>query len=162
MTRGRFRRDFYYRLHVFPISVPPLRDRPGDIPILTDHFVDLLSRRHGRTMPEVPPSLIAEFGAYDWPGNVRELEHVIERAIISSEDGVLRLTEPLRPELPPSVEAPSSALLSDIERLHIIRVLGGKSWRIEGRAGAAAALGLKPSTLRSRMHRLGIQRLAMT
>ena len=157
---GRFRRDLYFRLSVFPITVPPLRDRLVDIPRLAEHLVTQLATKNGKEITEVPPSLLEELQAYDWPGNVRELENVLERAVITATDGLLRLAEPLhRPEVP-SYERPASDALADVERAHIFRILCAKRWRIEGDGGAAATLGLKPSTLRSRMRKLRIARPA--
>jgi formate hydrogenlyase transcriptional activator len=156
---GRFRRDLYYRLSVFPITMPPLRERHGDIPILVDYLVTRLAERHQRRIDVVPPSVMDQLCSYEWPGNVRELENVLERAVITAADGTLRLCDPL---CAPAVETmgaePMSTMLVDVERAHILRILESRAWRIEGRRGAAAALGLKPSTLRSRMRKLGIHR----
>jgi transcriptional regulator with GAF, ATPase, and Fis domain len=159
VREGRFRQDLFYRLNVFPISSPPLRERREDIPNLVEHFVVGLGRRHGRAPLTVPPDVMAELVAHDWPGNVRELEHVIERAIILCNGHVLRLDGPLTP-IPTLAEARAAAPLLDIEREHIARVLEATKWRIEGQRGAAAALGLRPSTLRSRMQKLNICRPA--
>jgi transcriptional regulator with GAF, ATPase, and Fis domain len=156
VRRGRFRSDLYYRLNVVPITLPPLRDRLGDVLRLTWHLIHRMGRKYGRTISDIPISVMSELEAYDWPGNVRELENVLERAVIASEHGVLTLAEPLRPvELAP---ISSSLMLTDVERAHVLRVLGLRAWRIEGKRGAAYALGLKPSTLRSRMRKLGIHR----
>jgi transcriptional regulator with GAF, ATPase, and Fis domain len=154
---GRFRRDLYFRLSVFPITVPPLRDRRVDIPRLTEHLVTQLAAKNGKRISVVPPSLIEELQAYDWPGNVRELENVLERAVITATDGLLQLTEPLQRADAP-FERPASDALVDVERAHIFRILSVKRWRIEGQDGAAETLGLKPSTLRSRMRKLRIAR----
>jgi transcriptional regulator with GAF, ATPase, and Fis domain len=155
---GRFRRDFYYRLSVFPITMPPLRERQHDIPALARHLVARLAQKHHKLIDAIPPSMLENLGAYDWPGNVRELENVLERAIITTPDTTLRLLEPLTAEMldvgPP---APTTVLV-DVERAHILRVLHSIGWRIEGARGAAALLGLKPSTLRSRMRKLGVRR----
>jgi transcriptional regulator with GAF, ATPase, and Fis domain len=155
---GRFRQDLFYRLNVFPISSPPLRSRMSDVPMLTNHFVAEFSRRYGKCIHTIPPSVLEQLQAYDWPGNIRELEHVIERAVITSTDGILYLIEPL---ISTNVGAPapaSATRLVDLERLHIERILGNTAWRIEGPSGAATKLGLHPSTLRSRMIKLGIRR----
>jgi transcriptional regulator with GAF, ATPase, and Fis domain len=165
VRQGRFRQDLFYRLNVFPISLPPLRERVGDIQMLTAHFVAQLSKRHGKPIHTIPPAVALELESHDWPGNVRELEHVIERAIITSTDGTLRLAEPLihagveRAAVEGAAEV-SATRLTDVERQHIQRILTGTAWRIEGREGAASALGLHPSTLRSRMLKLGIRRPA--
>jgi formate hydrogenlyase transcriptional activator len=152
---GRFRADLYHRLNVFPITLPPLRERIEDVLPLARHFLGRLAARHGKSVTGVPADVSRELEAYSWPGNVRELENVIERAVITHERGPLRLAEPLT-----GCEdgAPTSTLLSDVERQHIVRMLTARRWCVEGRFGAAAALGLKASTLRSRMRKLGISR----
>jgi formate hydrogenlyase transcriptional activator len=156
---GRFRADLYHRLNVFPISLPPLRDRPEDVIPLARHFVDRLSVRYGKRILGIPVDVSRELESYCWPGNVRELENVVERAVIVSDHGVLQLAEPLRSLDGATVgDGSSSTLLEDVERHHIIRVLTAKRWCIEGRFGAATALGLKASTLRSRMRKLAICR----
>ena len=155
---GRFRRDLYYRLSVFPITMPPLRERQGDIAALTHHLVDRLGKRHRKRIETVPRQVLEHLASYDWPGNVRELENVLERAIITTPDTTLRLLEPLSAETLEVVPAAPTTVLVDVERAHIVRVLHANAWRIEGAKGAAAALGLKPSTLRSRMRKLGVCR----
>jgi formate hydrogenlyase transcriptional activator len=157
---GRFRRDLYYRLSVFPITMPPLRDRHGDVPVLVERLVVRLAERHQRAIDVIPPAVLDQLDAYDWPGNVRELENVLERAVITAADRTLRLAEPLSPQMADAAPAVSHIALADVERAHIIRILQARGWRIEGARGAAAALGLKPSTLRSRMRKLGIHRAA--
>jgi formate hydrogenlyase transcriptional activator len=155
---GRFRRDLYYRLNVFPITMPPLRERRSDIPALTTHLVTRLAQKHQRRIDSIPRQVFDALLGYDWPGNVRELENVLERAIIMTPDSTLRLLEPLTSEALDAVPAAPTSLLADVERAHILRVLHARAWRIEGAHGAAAALGLKPSTLRSRMRKLGVRR----
>ena len=163
-STGRFRRDLYYRLAVFPITLPPLRERKSDIAALVRHLVDRLARKHGHGITLIPPPVLNTLLAYDWPGNVRELENVLERAIITTPGSTLRLLDPLACELiapsSPVVVTPGSPVteMIDVERAHILRTLQSTNWRIEGRRGAALALGLNASTLRSRMHRLGILR----
>jgi transcriptional regulator with GAF, ATPase, and Fis domain len=157
---GRFRSDLYFRLSVFPITVPPLRDRRVDIPRLAEYLIAQLAAKNGKRIAGMPPALLDELQAYDWPGNVRELENVLERAVITAADGQLRLTEPLRRFELPTHEAPASDALVDVERAHIFRILSAKQWRIEGQGGAAETLGLRPSTLRSRMRKLRIARPA--
>ncbi|MBP7569944.1 MAG: sigma 54-interacting transcriptional regulator [Acidobacteria bacterium] len=154
---GRFRRDLYYRLNVFPITMPPLRDRRQDIPPLVYHLVRRFAERHRRRIDVVPRPVLDSLVAYDWPGNVRELENVLERAIISSDHSTLQLLEPLTPD---TIDDPwhPPGRLADVERSHILRVLHACEWRIEGARGAASVLGLKPSTLRSRMRKLGVKR----
>jgi transcriptional regulator with GAF, ATPase, and Fis domain len=157
---GRFRRDLYYRLNVFPITMPALRDRTDDIPLLVRHLVTRLATKLHKRIDVVSPSVLEAVRQYDWPGNIRELENVLERAIITTSDGTLRLSEPLG--VPKQDFAPVAAtpVLTDVERAHILRILETTGWRIEGPRGAAVTLGLKPSTLRSRMVKLGIQRQA--
>ncbi|HEY8536168.1 MAG TPA: sigma 54-interacting transcriptional regulator [Vicinamibacterales bacterium] len=153
---GRFRRDLYYRLNVFPVAMPALRERPADIPILARHLVDRFARKHQRRIDEIPPSLFDTLATYHWSGNIRELENVLERAVITS-GPVLRLPAPLQAD-PADATGPPFTRLADIERAHIVRMLDRTGWRIEGPRGAARALDLKPSTLRSRMRKLGIRR----
>jgi formate hydrogenlyase transcriptional activator len=157
---GRFRRDLYYRLSVFPITMPPLRDRREDIAPLTQYLVDRLAQKHHKRIDRVPRLLLEQLSTYDWPGNVRELENVLERAVITSADTTLRLLEPLCDETQGIVPA-ATVSLADVERAHIFRVLLANGWQIEGPRGAALALGLKPSTLRSRMRKLGVRRSAI-
>ncbi len=154
---GRFRRDLYFRINVFPVAVPPLRARQGDIPLLVHRLVARYAQRIGRRIDRVPRELIEQLQQRNWPGNVRELENVIERAVIVSHDGALRLdaTEDA------AIDTPASDTLAEVERSHIRRVLAATAWQIEGHQGAARTLGLKPSTLRSRMQKLGIQRARM-
>ncbi len=154
---GRFRRDLYYRLNVFPITMPPLRERRSDIVALVQHLVERLARKHAHCITVIPPPVLDTLLAYDWPGNVRELENVLERAIITTPDSTLRLLDPIVSE-PIDVPGSSAATMVDVERAHILRTLQCSSWRIEGPRGAANVLGMKSSTLRSRMRRLGILR----
>ena len=157
---GRFRRDLYYRLSVFPITMPALRERLEDLPALAHHLLERLSRRYHKRVDAVSRRLVEDLATYYWPGNVRELENVLERAFITTSDSTLRLAEPLGAELPPALPGAASMALIDVERAHIQRLLHATDWRIEGRSGAARALGLKPSTLRSRMRKLGVTRRA--
>ncbi|HEY7441153.1 MAG TPA: sigma 54-interacting transcriptional regulator [Vicinamibacterales bacterium] len=158
VQQGRFRHDLFYRLNVFPISIPPLRARIGDVDVLIPFLVDQLSSRYGKRIHTIHPDVVAQCRRYSWPGNIRELEHVIERAIIMSTDGVLRLVESLDSSQIDSMDSHQATRLVDVERLHIQRILRSTGGRIEGREGAAVALGLHPSTLRSRMSKLGISR----
>jgi transcriptional regulator with GAF, ATPase, and Fis domain len=160
---GRFRSDLYYRLAVFPIDLPPLRDRREDIPLLVWHFIQSRHRALNRTITKIPRAVMAALQANDWPGNVRELQNVIERAMILSRGSVLRVDEVLGPVAEVQDEARRRApaeSLQDVERSHILRVLVGCRWTIEGRGQAAERLGLNPSTLRNRMRKLGIRRSA--
>jgi formate hydrogenlyase transcriptional activator len=155
---GRFRRDLYYRLNVFPVTMPPLRERQGDIATLANHLVERLARKHARRIDAIPRPVLDSLLAYDWPGNVRELENVLERAIITAPDSTLRLVEPLTAENGDATPDSPIAMMVDVERAHILRALQLTAWRIEGTHGAAGVLGLKPSTLRSRMRKLGVHR----
>jgi transcriptional regulator with GAF, ATPase, and Fis domain len=160
---GRFRSDLYYRLSVFPIEAPPLRDRREDIPLLVWHFIQSRQRSLGRTIQRIPRTAMAALEAYDWPGNVRELQNVIERALIISRGPVLRVAEALGPtalDCDPAERRGSTDSLEDTVRAHIVGVLERCRWTIEGRGQAAERLGLNASTLRNRMRKLGITRAA--
>jgi len=156
-NRGEFRSDLYYRLNVFPVLLPPLRDRHEDIPALVAHFVDIYARRMSRRIEHIPPSTMSALTAYPWPGNIRELQNLIERAVILSNDGVL--PNPL-PTGPTQVVAFSEAAttLKDSERTLILKTLAEVGWVIGGPKGAAAKLGLKRTTLIHKMQKLGISR----
>ena len=155
--QGRFRQDLYYRLNVFPITLPSLRERREDIPLLAAHLAARFGKALRKPVTELPAEVIERLQEHDWPGNIRELENVIQRAIIMSTNGALSLREI---QLAGGRPAPTGGAntLEEVEREHILRVLGLTSWRIEGDAGAARVLGLKPSTLRSRLRKLGIRR----
>jgi transcriptional regulator with GAF, ATPase, and Fis domain len=158
VREGRFRRDLYYRLNVFPITLPALRDRREDIPALVECLVSRLSESLRRRIDVIPPDVMDALRGHDWPGNVRELENVLQRAIILSKGGVLTLNGVWTPRSDSIERREEGGTLRDMERRHIARVLGEVRWRIEGAGGAAQILGLKPSTLRSRMIKLGISR----
>jgi len=157
VQQGRFRRDLYYRLNVFPITLPSLRDRSADIPVLVRHLVRRLSKALHKPIDTVPASVMHTLESYDWPGNIRELENVLQRAIILSPGTTLTLGDAWMPS-PESKSLSELVALVDVERRHITSVLETTRWRIEGVGGAAHLLGLKPSTLRSRMLKLGIAR----
>jgi transcriptional regulator with GAF, ATPase, and Fis domain len=159
VAAGRFRADLFYRLNVFPIALPPLRERREDIAPLMRHAVARLARRLGRPVEGIAPGLIERARAYDWPGNVRELENVIERALIMSRGGLLDAGEALLPAAPAAAAA-SVGSLQQAERAHIVAALEATGWTIQGDAGAACALGLHASTLRGRMRKLGIRKPA--
>ncbi len=156
---GRFRADLYFRLDVFPIVLPPLRERRDDIPRLLRHFAARTARRLGRAIEGVSPAFIERARAYDWPGNIRELENLVERALIMSRGGLLDASElfAVPPRAAPADPA-GMETLEELERAHIRRVLDDTCWRIEGDHGAACKLGLNPSTLRGRMRKLGIRK----
>ena len=154
VREGRFREDLYYRLNVFPIQIPPLRERREDIPMLTWHFLRDLGGRMGREVETVRASTMKSFECYSWPGNVRELRNVIERHLIIYKGPVFEA------ELPTTIRPVASAeeTAREVERNHIHRVLERTGWRIRGQGGAAQKLDLKPTTLESRMRKLGIVR----
>jgi PAS domain S-box-containing protein len=177
VQEGRFRADLYYRLNVLPVSVPPLRQRRSDIPLLTSFFVERFARQLGKQSIAIAQETIDVLTQYDWPGNIRELQNVIERAVVLSSGPILRLSRDLLPfssEDPepanevgdgtssdkPKSEGDLNAHLSlqQVEKRHIVEVLTKTEWVIEGPRGAAKLLGLHPNTLRSRMKRLGIGR----
>jgi transcriptional regulator with GAF, ATPase, and Fis domain len=157
VKRNEFRSDLYYRLNVFPVVLPPLRERREDILPLVLHFVENYSRRIGKEIIDIPQETLAAFKAYDWPGNIRELQNLIERAIILSDNGVL--PNPL-PESASEVITFTHAhgTFKDAERALILRTLNGARWVVGGASGAAAKLGLKRTTLQAKMKKLGISR----
>ena len=157
---GKFRTDLWYRINAFSITMPPLRHRKVDIPMLVNHFVKKICNRIGRIITKVPKTVLDELMAYDWPGNIRELEHVIERSIITAPGESLQLTERLHPvlhEIPPDRPDVIKSHAA-IEYEHILRVLEKTNWVIKGPNGAAKILKLHPSTLRYRMQKLDIRR----
>jgi transcriptional regulator with GAF, ATPase, and Fis domain len=162
VSRGEFRSDLYYRLNVFPILLPPLRERREDIPALVTHFVERFGRRMGREIEHIPPGTMSALSSYEWPGNIRELQNLIERAVILSNDGVL--PNPLPPvgtrgiAVAPAATAPPAATLKDSERTLILGTLERVGWVIGGPKGAASKLGLKRTTLIHKMQKLGIFR----
>jgi formate hydrogenlyase transcriptional activator len=159
VNHGQFRSDLYYRLNVFPVQLPPLRERREDIPALVSHFVERFGRRMGREIDNIPPETMSALSSYQWPGNIRELQNLIERAVILSNDGVLP-----NPLPPPGTRRTATALaaavttLKDSERTLILRTLEEVHWVIGGPKGAAAKLGLKRTTLIHKMQKLGISR----
>jgi formate hydrogenlyase transcriptional activator len=157
VERGEFRIDLYYRLNVFPVMLPPLRERCEDIPALVGHFVDLYSRRMGKQIEEIPPETLSALSSYQWPGNIRELQNMIERAVILSNRGVLPNPLP-KGETRDAIISPTSTTLRDSERALILKALESVGWVIGGRKGAAAKLGLKRTTLIHKMQKLGISR----
>jgi formate hydrogenlyase transcriptional activator len=156
VAEGRFREDLYYRFNVFPITVPPLRDRREDIPKLVSAFVAEFGMAMGKNIESVAKNSIDELHRYDWPGNVRELRNVIERAMIMAKGPTIWIELPSRAA---AASTPSQTLM-DVDREHIQRVLAMTGWRIRGKRGAAEILGLKPTTLETRMAKLGIRRPA--
>ena len=161
-NRGEFRSDLYYRLNVFPVVLPPLRDRREDIPALVSHFVEIHGRRMGREIEHIPAATLSALTSYDWPGNIRELQNLIERAVILSNDGVLPnplpASAPRRVSISAPATSPTGTTLKDSERNLILRTLEAVGWVIGGPKGAAARLGLKRTTLIHKMQKLGISR----
>jgi formate hydrogenlyase transcriptional activator len=155
---GDFREDLYYRLAAFPIRLPPLRDRPEDIPLLAQHFIKKYSASLGKKIEIVPQQSIETLQAYHFPGNVRELENIIERAVILSTGPSLQMDISFISPRQAAPEQEESQTLEEIERTHIARAMAACNWRIEGPHGAAIRLGIHPSTLRSRMRKLNITR----
>jgi formate hydrogenlyase transcriptional activator len=157
VKRNEFRSDLYYRLNVFPVSLPPLRERREDIPALVTHFVEILARRMGKQIENIPPDTMSALTSYEWPGNIRELQNFIERSVIVSAGPVLR---PPLAELKrcPEVLSVGAITLEEAERDHIRKTLEQTRWVVAGPNGAAARLGIKRSTLYFRMQKLGISR----
>jgi formate hydrogenlyase transcriptional activator len=164
VARGQFRSDLYYRLNVFPILLPALRERREDIPALVTHFVKMFTRRMGKQVGSIPPETMAAFQWYLWPGNIRELQNLVERSVILSRDGVLpnplhkKQTELMVPSLHRTRAFQSSMTLEDSDRTLILETLEQAGWIVGGPRGAAAQLGLKRTTLLAKMRRLGISR----
>ena len=160
VSKGRFRKDLWYRLNVFPLSIPPLRDRADDIPLLVNWMIKKVQRQLGKKIKTVPTDVMNVLKAYPWPGNVRELENVIERAVIVTPGSMLQLASPLKaPESDHStpLNAPMKNL-SEMEKEYILQALRKTNWNISGKDGAAELLGLNSSTLRGRMRKHGIRR----
>jgi formate hydrogenlyase transcriptional activator len=157
VARKEFRSDLYYRVNVFPVALPPLRERRQDIPQLTSHFVEICARRMGKQIDHIPQDMLAAFTAYSWPGNVRELQNLVERAVIRSNNGVL--ANPLViSEKVSNAPVPPRSTFSDSQRALILRALEVAGWVIGGSCGAAAGLGLKRTTLIAKMKKFGISR----
>ena len=169
VARNQFRSDLYYRLNVFPVTLPPLRERREDIALLVSHFVEIFSLRMGKRISNIPKEILDLFTAHSWPGNVRELQNLIERAVIGSENEVLANPFPLlnanSPDSGPAnahsvVTSAQAGSFRDAQRALILRALHASGWVVGGCRGAAARLGLKRTTLISKMKKLGISRPA--
>ncbi len=154
VSKGRFREDLWYRLNVFPITMPALRDRLDDIPLLVEFYLKKISKRMGKSIEMIPTSVMNALQNYHWPGNVRELENVLERAVINSSGPKLRLVDELKK--PQKNLSTTQKTLEAVERDHIVRILDQTQWKVSGKNGAAEILGLNRSTLRARMQKLGI------
>jgi len=157
VARNEFRSDLYYRLNVFPVLVPSLRERREDIPLLVSHFVEVFAQRMGKHIEQIPTTTMNAFVAYDWPGNVRELQNLVERAVIRSDNGLLPNPLPT-PQGNTKPSVPSPGTLRDHEVVLILQTIRAAGGMIGGPQGAAARLGLKRTTLVSKMKRLGIYR----
>ncbi len=157
VAEERFRADLYYRLNVFPVTVPALRERKDDIPPLVNYFVTKYTRKLGRSIRVVPDDVVGALVAYDWPGNIRELENVVERAVILTQNSTLELGGWL-PRSGPMSEVTRVSTLDEAQRQHIVDALEFTNWQVSGDRGAAKLLGIKPTTLSSRMKKLGIER----
>jgi transcriptional regulator with GAF, ATPase, and Fis domain len=167
MQRGRFRHDLYYRLNVYPITCPPLRERREDIGLLAEAFLREASRRLGRLFDPISEEILSSLRRHEWPGNIRELKNVIDRAAVVSTGSWLELPEHWSAavrsffsaaEIRPIKPAPAERTLEEHQRSHILQIMQQTGWRVEGPTGAARILGLNPSTLRSRMLKLGIRK----
>jgi transcriptional regulator with GAF, ATPase, and Fis domain len=157
VRKGRFREDLWYRINVFPITVPPLRDRMDDIPPLVDFYIKKISKRLGKTIENIPKSVMSTLQNYHWPGNVRELQNVLERAVLNSPGPTLHLADELRKQ--PSIDLEGSKkTLEEVERDYIMRILEETQWKVGGKNSASEILGLNRSTLRARMRKLDIRK----
>jgi chemotaxis protein methyltransferase CheR len=156
VKNGRFREDLWYRLNVFPITMPPLRQRQEDIALLVRFFVQKISKKLGKKIKRIPTGTLRALENYSWPGNVRELENVIERAVINSQSTVLKLADNLKKPQEQSLAKDQRKPLDELERDYIIEILEETKGRIYGLKGAAKILGINPETLRYRIRKLGI------
>jgi formate hydrogenlyase transcriptional activator len=154
--QGKFRSDLYYRLNVFPIQLPPLRERKEDIPLLVKHFVEMFSAKFGKSVTHIPERMMADLQSYIWPGNIRELQHIIERAVILSKGSQLAAVDCINLLGAGAATAAPIVTLDEAEKAHILLALEATSWRIAGNQGAAKILGVPSTTLRSKMEKLGI------
>ena len=159
VAAGRFRADLYYRLNVFPLVVPPLRERPEDILPLATHFLPRIGKQLGKPLTGIATATVQQMQRYAWPGNIRELEHVLERAAILSYSPILALSENLAPTLAPSAAPFETSLVRPLQesmREAILAALAQSGNRVRGVGGAAELLNIKPTTLEARMKKLGV------
>jgi transcriptional regulator with GAF, ATPase, and Fis domain len=154
VASGRFRKDLFYRLNVFPISIPPLRERAEDIPLLVSAFVKQYEKKLGKRIDRIARKSMDALQRYAWPGNARELRNIVEHAMITNTNGKLRF----RPLDQDAGDLPAMASLEDVERTHLLNVLSKAGWRVAGEGGAADMLGIKRTTLLSKLKKLGIKR----
>jgi transcriptional regulator with GAF, ATPase, and Fis domain len=157
VANGTFRSDLFYRLNVLPIEAPPLNGRKGDIPLLVNFFLSKFGKKLGKEVRGVSHKAMESLTNYNWPGNVRELQNVVERAVVLARGPIIELDDSMLQSNGPIPESGVDTL-ENMERKHILRALGETRWMIHGHKGAAEILGINPSTLRSRMSKLGIKR----
>ena len=157
VNEGRFRQDLWYRLNVYPITVPPLRDRIEDMPLIVKHCVDKFARKLGKNITKIPEQVVKDLQSYSWPGNIRELENILERALINTSGSTLQLPEGLS-QLAQASSPEGFESLHDMERDYIARVLEKTGWKISGKNSAAEILGLHRNTLLARMKKLDIHK----
>lgn len=161
IAEGRFRLDLYYRLHIFPITLPPLRERKQDIPLLAYHFVSRYTRKIGKTITDISPKVLKDLAAYDWPGNIRELEHMLERSVLLTHGSIIKeihLPSNVQKSVVKDPEETRIKTIEENERDHILAVLKKCEGKIWGSGGAAELLGVPPTTLNSKMKKLGIKK----
>ena len=154
VSKGRFRKDLFYRLNAFPITLPPLRERKDDIPLLVKHFMDRFAKKLGKPEVNISKETMQRLRDFTWPGNVRELEHAIENALITAQGGKLKFDVP---KISDGLDSDFKSL-AEMERDYLLKVLKARNWKIEGADGAAQTLSMHPNTLRNRMNKLGIKR----
>ena len=162
INNGKFREDLYYRLNVFPITIPPLRNRKEDIPLLVTYFLERKAKKHGKIIENISKADLNRLCSYSWPGNIRELKNVIERSVISSTTDTLKLDWWTHHTVSDIGHTPiqSAVSLEKVEKEHILRILNECNWKINGNNGAAEKLSMHPNTLRSRMKKLNLTRSA--
>jgi DNA-binding NtrC family response regulator len=160
VNKGSFRADLYYRLNVFPLESPALRERKDDIPLLVSFFLSRFGKKLGKEVRGVAQKSMDSLVRYNWPGNIRELQNVIERAVVLARGPVVQVDESILRSESAAAEVSAIDTLENNERNHVLRALAETNWVIHGKKGAAELLGINPSTLRSRMDKLGIKRQA--
>ena len=156
VRKGAFREDLWYRLNIFPITMPPLRERREDIPLLANYFIDKISKRLGKSIAMIPMNIMDALQNYYWPGNIRELENVLERAVINSSSSKLHIVDELKKPSKDLVN--TNRTLADVERAYILRILEETHWKVSGNNSASEILDLDRSTLRARMRKLDIRK----
>ena len=157
VDNGSFRSDLYYRLNIYPVVLPPLRERRDDIPLLVNHFINKHNKKIGKEVSEISKKSLKVLQKYNWPGNIRELENLIERSIIMSKGHSLSMDDAMIPTVEINLNDEIDTL-DNMTKKYILRVLESTNWTISGGKGAAEVLGLHPNTLRSRMEKLGISK----